>query len=67
MMNSLTEYILVDSEKIAVDCYRRGEGTMWLYYPYTVEDTITLSSIDFEFPLELLYKEVTLSSKNIKE
>ncbi|KOP23853.1 hypothetical protein AMR41_23715 [Hapalosiphon sp. MRB220] len=55
---TLQEYILIDSEKISVERYSRGEGRMWLYYPYTAGDIITLSSIEFEFPIELLYEDV---------
>ena len=59
-MPSLQEYILIDSEKISVERYCRGEGRMWLYYPYTTGDIITLSSIEFEFPIEMLYDGVGL-------
>lgn len=55
---TLQEYVLIESEKIAVERYRRGEGRMWLYYPYTAGDIITLESIEFEFPIELLYEGV---------
>jgi Uma2 family endonuclease len=51
---TLQEYVLIESEKIAVECYRRGEGKMWLYYPYVAGDMIALDSIEFEFPIELL-------------
>ncbi|KZL50900.1 MULTISPECIES: Uma2 family endonuclease [Cyanophyceae] len=57
-MPTLQEYLLIDSEKIAVERYSRGEGRMWLYYPYIPGDIITLASIDFEFPIELLYENV---------
>ncbi|AFZ24884.1 hypothetical protein Cylst_2685 [Cylindrospermum stagnale PCC 7417] len=57
---TLQEYILIDSEKISVERYCRGEGRMWLYYPYIAGDIITLSSIEFEFPIELLYEGVGL-------
>jgi Uma2 family endonuclease len=60
---TLQEYVLIDSEKIAVDCYRRGEGRMWLYYPYTAGDIITLDSIEFEFPIELLYEGVVFEGE----
>ena len=59
-MPSLQEYILIDSEKISVVRYGRGEVRMWLYYPYTTGDIITLSSIEFEFPIEILYDGVGL-------
>ncbi|MDJ0799613.1 MAG: Uma2 family endonuclease [Calothrix sp. MO_167.B12] len=53
---SLQEYLLIDSEKISVERYSRGEGRMWLYYPYGDGDIITLSSIEFEFAIALLYE-----------
>lgn len=60
---SLQEYVLVDSEKVAVECYRRGEGRMWLYYPYQAGDVISLSSIEFECPIELLYEGVSFGDE----
>ena len=60
---SLQEYILIDSEKVSVERYCRGEGRMWLYYPYTTGDMITLSSIAFEFPIEMLYDSVGLETE----
>ncbi|NEU77412.1 Uma2 family endonuclease [Hassallia byssoidea VB512170] len=60
---TLQEYILIDSEKISVERYCRGEGRMWLYYRYTAGDMITLSSIEFEFPIELLYEAVVLETE----
>lgn len=56
---TLQEYVLVESEKISVECYRRGEGRLWLYYPYISGDIITLESIDFSFPIALVYANVT--------
>ena len=55
---SLQEYILIDSQKICVERYCRGEGRMWLYYPYTAGEIVTLSSIEFDLPIELLYEGV---------
>ena len=60
---TLQEYVLIESEKIAVDCYRRGEGRMWIYYPYTAGDIITLESIEFECPIELLYEGVVFEGE----
>ena len=55
---SLQEYLLINSDKISVERYARGEGRMWLYYPYIAGDTITLSSLEFEFAIELLYEGI---------
>lgn len=56
---SLQEYVLVDSEEIIVEVYRRGEGKMWLYYPYEAGETIALESIEFECAIDLLYEGVS--------
>lgn len=55
---SLQEYVLVDSEEIEVEIYRRGEGKMWLYYQYEPGEVIALESIEFECPIELLYEGI---------
>ncbi|MBD2359126.1 Uma2 family endonuclease [Tolypothrix sp. FACHB-123] len=60
---SLQEYLLIDSEKISVERYCRGEGRMWLYYPYTEGDIITLSSIEFECAIAHLYEGVVLGAE----
>ncbi|MGD2181747.1 Uma2 family endonuclease [Lusitaniella coriacea] len=59
---TLQEYLLIDSEKISVERYCRGEGRMWLYYPSKAVDTIALSSIEFECAIELLYDGVVFNS-----
>lgn len=60
---TLQEYILIDSEKISVERYCRGEGRMWLYYPYIAGDIITLSSIEFDCPIELLYEGIVFETE----
>lgn len=59
---TLQEYVLVDSEKVSVECYRRGEGRMWLYYPYTDGDEISLD-MPFRCPIEQLYENVSLDAE----
>jgi Uma2 family endonuclease len=56
----LNEYVLVNSEKRSVECYRRGEGRMWLYYPYCEEDNLQLDSLDVEIPISRIYAGVYL-------
>ncbi|MBD2258381.1 Uma2 family endonuclease [Pseudanabaena sp. FACHB-2040] len=59
---SLEEYVLISSTQIGVEIYRRGEGRLWLYYPYQDGDTLKLESIGFELPIALLYDAVQLES-----
>lgn len=60
---SLQEYIIIESEKIGVECYRRGEGRMWLYYPYAVGESIFIESIDFSCNIDLFYEGVSFESE----
>jgi hypothetical protein len=36
---------------------------MWLYYPYLAGDIITLSSIQFDCPIELLNESVVFETE----
>ncbi len=58
---TLQEYLLISSERVGVECYRRGEGRMWLYYPYSAGDTIELKSIGMTVSIEDLYFGVNLN------
>jgi len=60
---TLQEYLLINSQKISAECYRRGEGRMWLYYPYTAGDTITLESVGFSIAIEQLYAGVNFEAQ----
>jgi Uma2 family endonuclease len=61
---SLQEYVLVDSEEMAVEVYQRGEGKMWLYYQYEAGEAIALNSVEFECPIELLYEGVSFGDES---
>jgi Uma2 family endonuclease len=58
---SLQEYVLVSSTQMAVEVYRRGEGRMWLYYPYQGGDTIRLESLGMDCAVEQIYEDVSLA------
>lgn len=63
-IQSLQEYVLVDSEEISVEVYHRGDGKMWHYYQYEDAEAIALESIEFECPIEVLYEGVTLGNES---
>jgi Uma2 family endonuclease len=60
---SLQEYVLVDSDEIVVEVYRRGRDKMWLYSEYEAGEVIALESIEFECAIELLYEGVSFEPK----
>ncbi|NJL85059.1 MAG: Uma2 family endonuclease [Leptolyngbyaceae cyanobacterium SM1_1_3] len=55
---SLQEYGLIDVSDMQVELYRRGEGRLWLYYPYQPGDTVTCSSLGVDCPIEQIYENV---------
>jgi Uma2 family endonuclease len=57
---SLQEYILIDSESISVEIYRRGEGKIWLYCQYEAGEIITLESLNFEIAIAQIYENVKI-------
>jgi Uma2 family endonuclease len=62
-IQSLQEYVLIDSEAISVEVYHRGQGKMWLYYEYEAGETITLESIEFKCEMEALYEGVSFEQE----
>jgi Uma2 family endonuclease len=61
-LSTLQEYVLIESERVSVECYRRSENQRWIYEPFTTGDTIILESIGFSYAIELLYEDVQLES-----
>ncbi len=61
-IESLREYILINTKQQRVDCLRRNEQFLWMFQSYNRREHLSfrLDSIDFEEKLELLYKDVSL-------
>ena len=55
---TLQEYILVSSDQLQVECFRRGEGRMWLYSAYKAGEIIRIESMGVDLPIEQLYQNV---------
>ncbi len=60
-IESLREYVLISSDRINVEIFRLNERNKWELTPYAAGETVQLTSIDFECPIELLYEDVELS------
>lgn len=63
---TLQEYVLIDAEKVGIDCYRKTSAGKWelTAYPDDAADVenpiLELVSLDFQCPLALVYEEVEL-------
>ena len=60
-IQTLKEYVLIDAEKISLDCFRLNDRGLWELHPYEEEDEVHLTSVDFKFPISLVYEDVQFS------
>ncbi len=60
-MESLQEYVLIGSDRVAVEVFYLNERGKWELTPYAEGETIQLSSVELKFPIEQLYEEVELA------
>lgn len=58
-LESLREYVLINTKRQRVECFRRNEQGLWVLQSYTPQQVLfRLDSIDFEGTLEALYEDV---------
>ncbi|NJM57029.1 MAG: Uma2 family endonuclease [Synechococcales cyanobacterium RU_4_20] len=55
---NLQEYMLVDSEAIAVELFRRMAQDTWQILNYQAGDCIELKSVDLTVPIEAIYEDI---------
>ncbi|MBC8122927.1 MAG: Uma2 family endonuclease [Gemmatimonadaceae bacterium] len=62
-LNALQEYVLIDSQEMSVECFRRPATlSTWSYEAYSSGDVVKLESIDLDVPMNRLYAEVQFES-----
>lgn len=54
----LQEYVLVDSETIAIEIFRRTQEDTWQILNYQTGDVVELTSVAFTFPMEAIYEDI---------
>ena len=58
-LESLREYVLINTKRQRVECFRRNDEGLWVLHFYTPEQTsFRLDSIGFEETLDALYEDV---------
>ena len=61
---SLEEYVLINTKKARIECFRRANDGMWLLQFYELDKTnFALTSIGFEDKIEEVYQEVEFPSE----
>ncbi|MCJ8279289.1 MAG: Uma2 family endonuclease [Rivularia sp. ALOHA_DT_140] len=56
--NTLQEYVLIESDEIAVECFRRNDEGLWVLHTYGQGDILNLESVGISIPVEKLYRQV---------
>ena len=54
------EYLLVESQRRAVERFRRTAPGLWLYQRYAPDDQITLETIGLACPIGAFYRRTPL-------
>lgn len=59
-IDTLQEYVLVESESPRVECYHRGVGNQWIIETYAGLDALArLESLSHDLPLRQIYHKVS--------
>lgn len=62
-LESLREYVLINTKRQRVECFRRNDQGQWVLQFYTPENKLfQLQSINFEGTLEALYEDVVFEN-----
>jgi len=55
---TLQEYVLISADKIGLDCFRLNDRGLWELHPFVEGDEVNLITVDFKFPISLVYEDV---------
>jgi Uma2 family endonuclease len=59
-IETLQEYVLINTKRQRVECFRRNSEGLWVLQYYTPDQSFQLRSIGFEGMMDALYEDVSL-------
>lgn len=59
-LDSLQEVVLVDTERLAVDVFRRDASGHWVLYPSGPGETVELASVNLTLPIMAIYEDAII-------
>jgi len=59
-LSGLQEYLLIGTQQILVEIYRRGAGRFWLYDAYGSGENLHLESLDVDLEIDALYQDIPI-------
>lgn len=57
-LETLGEYVLINQERVSLECFRRNAEGRWVLYPYGEGEEVHLASVDFRCAIAALYEDV---------
>jgi Uma2 family endonuclease len=73
-IETLKEYVLIEADRMNVECYRINEKGKWELTAYSLESTtndieleVEFTSVDFCCPISLLYEDVVFPEDNSED
>lgn len=57
-LESLQEYVIIDTDARTVDVFRRDASGCWVLYPFEGEAIAEFASLEFQAPLSALFEDV---------
>lgn len=66
-IESLCEVLLIDSQRLSADLFRRDEAGRWVLYPYdAAQPLVELASVGLQVPLQVLYEDVQMDTASAR-
>ena len=59
--SSIQEYMLISSQQINVEIFKREKNDLWIYRAYGRTDTITLTNLNISLPVDAIYDHVNFT------
>jgi Uma2 family endonuclease len=56
---SLQEYVLVSTDAVEIELFRRNDGDNWKIINYQVGDIVELKSVNLNVPIEQIYEDIS--------
>jgi Uma2 family endonuclease len=56
--SQLQDYVLVSSEEVAIDLYRKGDDERWEIINFRAGEIVELQSVNLGFPIEQVYRGI---------
>jgi len=58
--STVQEYVLIDTQRHAVEVYRRQSDTLWMLHPFEPGDQVELANLSRSSPIAALYEDIGL-------